>query len=77
MNTNTPPPCAGMSWLFDSTDARSHAEARAICSTCPVIAACRDLLRETQRTQLIAGPNGGPEGTWAGVLFKAKGRVVA
>ena len=72
---DTPPPCYGLSWLFDATDARSHAEARAICAACPVINACRNLLRHTQATQLVAGPNGGPEGTWAGVLIKSKGAI--
>ena len=75
MRPDDPTPCFGKSWLFDATDARSHEEARALCATCPAIVACRKNLRETQRTQLIAGPNGGPEGTWAGLLFRAKGLV--
>jgi hypothetical protein len=75
VNIADPTPCHGKSWLFDATDARSHAEARALCAECPVIDACRKNLRETQRTQLIAGPNGGPEGTWAGILIRAKGMV--
>lgn len=70
-----PTPCFGRSALFDATDARSHQAARALCAECPVIDACRKNLRETQRTQLIAGPNGGPEGTWAGILIRAKGMV--
>lgn len=75
MNTDDPTPCFGRSALFDATDARSHEAARALCAECPVIDACRKNLRETQRTQLIAGPNGGPEGTWAGILIRAKGMV--
>lgn len=69
MTTDTPPPCHGLSWLFDATDARSHAEARTICSTCPVIDACRANLRATQKAVM---PAYGPEGTWAGVLLKPK-----
>lgn len=65
-------PCVGKSRLFDATDARSHAQARALCATCPAIADCRRNLIETQRQQMIAGPENGPEGTWAGVLLPGR-----
>lgn len=70
MNTDTPPPCVGKAWLFDAIDVRSHEQARAICSTCPVIVACRGRLREVQASSM---PAYGPEGTWAGVLLKTRG----
>lgn len=66
----TDPPCAGLWFLFDATDSRSHQAARALCSTCPFIDECRALLLDTQRKSTCA--NGGPEGTWAGVLLKKK-----
>lgn len=66
---STPPPCYGKSALFDATDPRSHEQARAICSTCPIIDACRANLIATQAAMM---PKYGPEGTWAGVLFRQK-----
>jgi len=69
VTTDTPPPCTGMARIFDATDPRSHEQARAICATCPLIDACRGRLREAQRSAM---PAYGPEGTWAGVLLKAK-----
>lgn len=65
-----PTPCFGRSALFDATDLSSHYRAKELCSTCPVIAACRANLREAQRTQIIAGC--GPEGTWAGKLLRPR-----
>lgn len=67
---NEQPSCIDLSELFDATDPRSHERARAICSTCPVIDACRGRLRAAQEDAM---PMYGPEGTWAGVLLKAKG----
>ena len=75
MNTDTPPPCHGRHDLFDATDLTSHRRARELCGVCPLIDACRTNLRETQRTQIIAGY--GPEGTWAGVLINPRGRGAA
>lgn len=66
-------PCAGKSYLFDATDKRSHQAARAICATCPFITECRELLIATQRQSSCA--NGGPEGTWAGLLLPKKKAV--
>lgn len=71
------PSCTGLSDLFDATDPRSHANARIICSTCPVIAACRGSLLEARREQLVVGAKYGPEGTWAGILLSAKTRKKA
>lgn len=62
-------PCFGQSDLFDRTDLAGHARAREICSTCPAIDACRENLR---KTQAMVMPKYGPEGTWAGVLFRQK-----
>lgn len=63
------PACYGLSDLFDATDKVSHIRARAICSECPAIQACRGNLLEAQRTAM---PAYRPEGTWAGVLLKPK-----
>lgn len=56
-------PCLGKSALFDAVDFESHAQAKALCMTCPVIAACSANLAKVLAE---AVPFGGPEGTWAG-----------
>ena len=75
MNT-PPPPCAGRSVLFDSTDLFDHLTARRTCSGCPMVAAC------LERALSIADERGerdhsrrGPDGTWAGLLWRS-GSVV-
>lgn len=65
---STTPPCAAQPELFDSTDWFDHHRAQAICATCPLIAACRDRLRQAQELTMY---DGGPEGTWAGQLIGA------
>lgn len=60
------PPCAGKWELFDSGEFESHEAAKAICATCPMIAGCRDQLREAMRLRAPGQP--GPCGTWAGQL---------
>lgn len=70
MNMHRPAnPCFGKSELFDATDLYSHARAKELCGTCPVIDGCRLQLRDAQRDQIIVGY--GPEGTWAGVLLRS------
>lgn len=63
-----PPPCTRYSpALFDSTDADDHLHARAVCATCPMVAACLD------RALAIATEQSywrGPDGTWAGLLWR-------
>jgi hypothetical protein len=54
-----------MSWLFDSTDTKDHAEAAAICATCPMLTACRKLLDATAQ-EYGYDYSFGPRGTWAG-----------
>lgn len=54
--------------LFDSTRLRDHLQARAYCSTCPVVVDC------INTAVRIAGerPPGcrrGPDGTWGGLLW--------
>lgn len=64
-----PTPCHGRSSLFDSRHVADHREARKLCATCPVIAACR-----TNLAAVLAAPKhlgGSPEGTWAGRHFGA------
>ena len=63
---STIPPCNGQSVIFDSTDVRDHAIARAICATCPMLAACRKRLEDVKADSLA---DYGPRGTWAGELF--------
>lgn len=67
-----PTPCFGMSHLFDATDAESHRQAKSLCETCPFIEACKKNLLDARRNQLVPGPYGGPEGTWAGLLLKPR-----
>lgn len=55
--------CEGQWVLFDSLDPRDHAQARALCATCPMYAQC---VAETRAMQASLAPI---EGTWAGVLF--------
>lgn len=65
-----PPPCAGKSLLFDSTDDFEHLMARALCAHCPLV---RDCLMQAVT---IAGeftsrsPHRGPDGTWGGLLWR-------
>lgn len=70
----TPPPCAGLHELFDSIDLVDHREARNICDTCPLIAACRAELEAT-RAAAKPGRDYGPQGTWAGELIGSNGRI--
>lgn len=63
------PPCSGRWELFDSVHAADHMEARALCATCPVIDACRQLAANVAST---AQPKCGPQGTWAGQLLIAE-----
>ena len=56
--------CIGLHDLFDAVSIPAHQEARAICDTCPVIAACREHYLKVRKA---AGASGAPEGTWAGV----------
>lgn len=65
---NARPACEGQHKLFDSVHPAAHAEAKAICATCPVIAACREHRRAVQEA---AYSSYGPRGTWAGELFGA------
>lgn len=64
-------PCAGLWWLFDSTDPRDHERAAAICAACPMLDACRRLAETAPR-----GPHGtrAIEGTWAGKLHGGRSR---
>lgn len=62
-----PAACAGQSALFDSRLREDHQQARALCDTCPVFAACWDHLQAVKRAPKHLG--GSPEGTWAGQLF--------
>ncbi len=66
MIVDAPTPCFGESALFDSTHPGDHALAKALCDTCPALAACKDHLRATRQA---AHPGAGPEGTWAGHLL--------
>ena len=68
---STPPPCSGRWDLFDSTDLRDHLVARALCATCPLIAACHQRLQQARDLHTGGGPEG-PEGTWAGRLVGAR-----
>lgn len=65
------PACEGRWALFDSTHAADHKRAAEFCKVCPIRLACRALLDDARRDQLMT--NYGPEGTWAGQLLKAKG----
>ncbi len=68
------PNCAGRWELFDSTDLADHAEARDLCSRCPVLLRCAQQLRaEQEATAGLRGSGGGPSGTWAGKLLGRKG----
>lgn len=63
--------CIGRSALFDSTDLDDHAEAKALCDTCPVVVAC-----ERRLADFLATGKHRPEGTWAGRLFAAPRNAV-
>lgn len=68
MNPDTPRACLGKDKLFDSTHPTHHAEAKALCDTCPAIDLCREELRA------VIADHGydkqkGPRGTWAGILL--------
>lgn len=73
----TAPPCTRYSpGLFDSTEAPDHAHARAICATCPMVMACLDRALEIAGEHTEGSPfHRGPDGTWAGLLWK-HGRIV-
>jgi hypothetical protein len=61
----TIPPCAGKWSLFDSTEPRNHAKARALCAACPVILECYERLQLSLQVDTSARPRG----TWAGMLI--------
>lgn len=61
---NDVPPCAGMADLFENV--ARHADAKAICDTCPLIEPCAQL-RDLNQAQ--ARPGCGYVGTWAGELL--------
>ena len=63
-------PCAGRWEMFDSTDVTDHRQARALCSTCPMLTHCRSEL-EAATADAHEGVKYGPRGTWAGVLIGA------
>jgi hypothetical protein len=62
--------CAGMSWLFESTNVIDHRAARQICQTCPILSACHEKLAR----EFTMHPPGSPMGTWAGMLIGKRGR---
>ena len=68
---NQPSPCAGKHELFDSTDYRDHAAAKALCATCPVFKECWDNLQDVLKADSSRG--GSPAGTWAGMLYGQHG----
>lgn len=53
--------CAGKHQLFESTEPHHHAQAKAICATCPVLATCRDTLAQekAEGTYLYTGTRAG------------------
>lgn len=59
--------CVGHHDLFDSVLPFDHWEAREICKSCPVIAACEDRLEHARMAAMRGGD--GPQGTWAGRLI--------
>ena len=62
-------PCIGQYELFDSTWPADHKHAKKLCTECPALLACRELLREEQRIcRTLTASGGGPTGTWAGRL---------
>ena len=70
------PSCAGESWLFDSTDPFDHREARSLCTTCPIWGQCLDLALTIARTNAHrSSAYRGPDGTWAGLLWRNGGVV--
>lgn len=60
--------CVGLSWLFDSTDRRDHAEAKRLCGECPAMTECAVYLNEVLSVT-TAQKGGCPAGTWAGRLL--------
>lgn len=72
---NAPTPCHGRATLFEATTIAAHEEARALCATCPVLAACEATLRDTMRAHGY-GPHYGPRGTWAGRLVSKPAATV-
>lgn len=64
------PPCRGLWWLFDSTDVGDHIIARDYCEHCPIRDACHDGFEAARATAKDVRA-GGPQGTWAGVLYGA------
>lgn len=67
--TEQPTPCYGRAPLFDSVDMSAHIEAKALCDTCPVLAACETNLQDTIRAHRF-DYSCGPRGTWAGRLMR-------
>ena len=68
MNT-PPPPCAGRSVLFDSTDLFDHLAARRTCASCPMVRACIERALAVA-AEHPAGAERGPDGTWGGLLWR-------
>ena len=70
----TVPPCAGKWELFDSNHPREHHQARTLCASCPVVAACLAQLEMARAASHV--PNTyGPSGTWAGRLIGPAART--
>lgn len=69
-------PCFEKSALFDSESLDLHAEAKALCNTCPALAACRLNLRDTIAAHGYDA-SVGPRGTWAGKLYAPKQKTSA
>lgn len=69
-------PCFQKSALFDSEAPDLHAEAKALCDTCPQIAACKANLKATIEA-FGYDHSTGPRGTWAGKLLAPKQKARA
>ena len=65
----TVPPCTGQWKLFDSTEPRDHAKARALCATCPMLHECYERLQ----LSIAVDTSAKPRGTWAGMSFGYRG----
>ena len=69
---STLPPCDGQWNLFDSTEPRAHAKARALCATCPILTECYERLQLSLNIDTSAKPRG----TWAGMLLGRGGESI-
>lgn len=70
------PPCAGMSWLFDSRQVSDHLIARNYCRECPLLDECHQAFLNARRNADAVNRYSGPEGTWAGRLYDAASKPV-